>query len=71
MRNLIEVLKEVIPIFVGGALIIIGYAIVRLLIVIDFVDKNGNVLWKPVIFSLVIAVIGYFLYRIGEKIWSN
>ena len=71
MKNLIEILKQIIPMFFIGAIAVIGYALANLVVVIDFVDMNGNILWRSIFVSLALLIVGFFIYRAAEKLWTK
>ena len=71
MNNLIEIIKQIIPIFVIGAIAVICYALAHFGLALDFVDNNGNILWRSIFISLAFFIIGYFIYRTAEKLWSK
>ena len=71
MKNLVEILKQIIPMIFIGAIAVIGYALAHFTIAFDFVDKNGSILWKPIFISLAFFIVGYFIYRAAEKLWSK
>ncbi len=54
-----------------GSITAIGLLLADLNLVIDFVDENGNILWKPMLLGITCALIGYGIYKFGEWLWSR
>ena len=71
MNNLIEIIKQIVPMIIIGALAVVGYALAHFGFALDFVDSNGNILWKSILISLVFFIVGYFIYRAAEKLWAK
>ena len=71
MKNLIEIIKQIVPMIVIGALAVIGYALAHFGFALEFIDNNGNILWKSILISVALFIVGYFIYRAAEKLWAK
>jgi len=68
VKDLIEILKELRAILFAGLFGLIGAFLVNVIINIPLFDKEGHIAWLLIIVAIALAVIGHYIYKLGEKI---
>ena len=71
MKSLLEIIKELIPIIIIAGIAAIGYAIASMFIILDFVGKDGQILWRSVFFGFASLIAGFLIYKVAEKLWAR